>query len=97
MAEQEVGSKQILEALGAMNEVTEEVRSKAAQMRDASSTAKTSIQDLAQTSATILGSMDEMGAGAEQINKAAQSVSNLAESTNANIRAMDAEIGRFKV
>lgn len=97
MAEQDVGSKQILEALHDMNQVTEAVRTKAAQMNDAAEKAKTSMEDLAQTSGTILGSMDEMGAGAEQINKAAQSVSNLAESTNSNIRAMEAEIGRFRV
>ncbi|MFA6504998.1 MAG: methyl-accepting chemotaxis protein [Treponemataceae bacterium] len=97
MGEQDIGSKQILEALKDMNQVTDEVRSKAAQMNTAAANAKTSMENLAQTSETILGSMDEMGAGAEQINKAAQSVSNLAESTNANIRAMEAEIGRFKV
>jgi methyl-accepting chemotaxis protein len=97
MSEQETGSRQILEALGSMNEVNEEVRSKASDMNEASAKAKDSIRDLAQTSATILGSMDEMGAGAEQINKAAQAVSNLAEATNENIRSMEGEIGRFRV
>ena len=97
MAEQEVGSKQILEALHDMNEVTGEVRSKASEMNGAAGKARESMRDLAQTSSTIQGSMDEMGAGVEQINKAAQSVANLAEQTNANIRDMEGEIGRFKV
>ncbi len=97
MAEQEVGSKQILEALHDMNEVTGEVRSKASEMNGAAGKAQGSMQDLAQTSSTIQGSMDEMGAGVEQINKAAQSVASLAEQTNSNIRDMEGEIGRFKV
>ena len=48
-------------------------------------------------SSTILGSMDEMAAGARQISSAAQNVSDLAQSTKENISVMDSRLGQFRV
>ncbi len=97
MAEQREGSRQILEALRDMNDAAEAVRTKAQSMAHDAEQARTGMTMLLDTTVTIRGSMDEMGAGAEQINKAAQSVSQLAESTRESIRSMDEVIGRFIV
>ncbi len=97
MAEQREGSKQILEALRDMNTAAESVREKAKAMTLDAGQARDGMELLLDTTVTIRGSMDEMGAGAEQINKAAQSVSHLAESTRESIRLMDEVIGKFIV
>lgn len=97
MAEQREGSRQILEALRDMNTAAEAVRYKAKAMTNDAESARDGMKMLLETTMTIRGSMDEMGAGAQQINKAAQSVSGLAESTRESIRQMDEVIGKFIV
>ena len=97
MAEQREGSRQILEALRDMNEAAEAVRVKAQAMAQDAERARAGMEALLDTTVTIRGSMDEMGAGAQQINKAAQSVSQLAESTRDSIRSMEEVIGKFVV
>jgi len=97
MAEQREGSRQILEALRDMNSAAEAVRYKAKAMTQDAERARDGMTMLLDTTMTIRGSMDEMGAGAQQINKAAQAVSGLAESTRESIRAMDEVIGKFIV
>jgi methyl-accepting chemotaxis protein len=97
MAEQREGSRQILEALRDMNTSAEAVRYKAKAMTKDAESARDGMNMLLETTMTIRGSMDEMGAGAQQINKAAQSVSGLAESTRESIRLMDEVIGKFIV
>jgi len=97
MAEQREGSRQILEALRDMNTAAEAVRYKAKAMTKDAESARDGMKMLLETTMTIRGSMDEMGAGAQQINKAAQSVSGLAEATRESIRKMDEVIGKFVV
>jgi methyl-accepting chemotaxis protein len=97
MAEQREGSRQILEALREMNTAAEAVREKAKAMTLDAGQARDGMELLLDTTATIRGSMDEMGAGAQQINNAAQSVSGLAASTRETIRSMDEVIGKFIV
>jgi len=97
MAEQREGSRQILEALRDMNAAAEAVQAKAKAMIADAGRARDGMTSLLETTVTIRGSMDEMGLGAEEINKAAQAVSSLAESTRESIRAMDEVIGRFVV
>jgi methyl-accepting chemotaxis protein len=97
MSEQREGSRQILEALRDMNTAAESLRDRARAMTRDAEQARNGMSMLLESTATIRGSMDEMGAGAQQINKAAQSVSELADSTRGSIRAMDEVIGKFVV
>ena len=55
------------------------------------------IVSVQQISMTILGSMDEMAAGAQQISTAAQSVSDLATETRSNINSIEQKLDQFKV
>ena len=48
-------------------------------------------------SSTILGSMDEMAAGSQQISKATQNVSDLALKTKDSIDGINSLIGKFKI
>ena len=50
---------------------------------------------VSQVSDLILGSMDEMAAGSQQINSSSQSVSDLARNTRDNIQVMDALLRQF--
>lgn len=54
------------------------------------------MDSVSQISEVILGSMDEMATGSEQINLAAQSVSELANQTKNNISEMDSLLKMFK-
>ena len=97
MLEQKEGSNQILESLGEMNSVTSEVQAGAREMTAGNEQVLGAMRELAEISQTIAGSMDEMAAGAQEIGKSAQDVSSIAERTRDSIRAMEDEIGRFKV
>jgi methyl-accepting chemotaxis protein len=55
------------------------------------------MDNVLQISTTILGSMDEMAAGAQQIGTSTQGVSNLAVKTKENIDLMNDQINRFKI
>ena len=97
MAEQESGSRQILQAL-------EDMKTQANKVRDTSKTLQQNVQrvngdmeNVSQISTTILGSMDEMTSGAQEINTAAQSVNDLAEKTRQDIGTMKQLLGKFKI
>ena len=97
MLEQKAGSNQILESLGEMNSITSEVQAGAREMTAGNEQVIGAMRELAEISQTIAGSMDEMAAGAQEIGTSAQDVSEIAERTRDSIRAMEDEIGRFKV
>ena len=97
MLEQKEGSNQILESLSEMNSITSEVQAGAREMTVGNEQVVGAMRELAEISQTIAGSMDEMAAGAQEIGKSAQDVSAIAERTRDSIRAMEDEIGRFKV
>ena len=57
----------------------------------------TDMATVSQISSTILGSMDEMTSGIQQIGNATQNVSNLASETENNISTMNNKLNQFKV
>ena len=97
MSEQEMASRQILEALGDMKNQSVQVRDQSAEMSVGINKATTEMQTLSEISSTILGSMDEMATGAQQISNAAQNVSELAIQTKGDVDVMDEKPGLFKV
>lgn len=96
MIEQNETSKQVLEALRDINTSTAEVTEMSKTMQEATIKTNNEMHNLTQITSTVSGSMDEMAAGAVQINDSAQGVSNMATETRDNIRFMDSLIGRFK-
>ncbi len=97
MQEQNVGSQQILKSVESLNEINTHVKEKASAIRNMTEQSESAMKAVRESSAIIEGSMDEMAAGAEQINQGASNVSNLAGSTNNHIKEMENQIGKFIV
>lgn len=97
MSEQENASRQVFEALSDIRNQTLGVSEKSRDVKDAIDSVTHDMQSLTQISSTILGSMDEMAAGAQQISSSSQSVSNLALDTNRNIEVLQDKLGLFKI
>lgn len=97
MEEQQSASKQIFEALGDMKDQSVQVIEKALDMSRGVNDVARDMNTVSQITSTILGSMDEMAAGAQQIGSATQGVSDLANTTKENISNMDDKLGKFHV
>lgn len=97
MTEQGEASKQVLDALKDINSATSEVQSTAKDMKRDTESVNAEIDMLTEIGQTVAGSMDEMTAGAKEINISAQQVSDLANETRDNIRKMEELIGKFIV
>ncbi|MBP5793565.1 MAG: cache domain-containing protein [Spirochaetaceae bacterium] len=97
MDEQKEGSKQVYEALTNINTSSGQVREMTHSMEEAINKTNTEMTTMTQIADTVAGSMDEMSAGAVEINKSAQEVSNMAKQTRDNIDTMESMFGHFKV
>ena len=97
MSEQENASRQIFSALSDMRNQSIEVNEMSHQVKDNIIAVTKDMDTVSQISSIILGSMDEMTAGAQQISTATQGVSDLAASTKENIDVMDSKLKLFRV
>lgn len=97
MTEQEAGSRQILQALEDMKNQAINVRDMSKSLQENVHSVSHEMNNVTMVSTTISGSMDEMTSGAQEINTAAQSVSELAIKTKDNIDTMQSLLGKFKV
>jgi len=97
MEEQGEGSKQVLQSVGVLNELTQQVKSGSEEMLSGSQEVMHESQNLEKVTQEITGGMNEMATGAEQVNIA---VNNVNEMTIKNREAIDSliqEVSRFKV
>lgn len=97
MEEQNSASKQVLEALKDVNASTMDVQATSKSMKDVTSNAGIELDKLNEIIYLVDNSMDEMTAGAQEINKSASEVSNMATETMDNIKSMENLIGKFKI
>ena len=97
MEEQGQGSKQILEAIGNLNDVTRQVKGESDEMREGSSEVIQEGRNLETITQEITGGMNEMASGAEQIVLAVNQVNDLTEANHAKIAILIKEVSRFKV
>jgi len=97
MSEQESASNQIFNSLSEMKNQSLIVNDKSFELSTDVQNVINDMSTVSQISQVILGSMDEMTAGAKEINTAAQDVSNLAFQTNENIETMNKLLNQFKV
>ena len=97
MMEQSAASKQILSALHDVNGANAEVSLTSKDMKSSTLLISKQMEDLTQVVDVVNGSMDEMSAGAVQIRKSAQGVTDMAGETHENIQTMDRLIGKFRV
>ena len=97
MEEQGEGSKQILQGVNNINEITRDVKSGSEEMYEGSKVVISESNNLAKMTEEITGGMNEMAAGADQINAAINKVNDLSSQNRQNIDSLVKEVSRFKV
>ncbi|MCL1815297.1 MAG: methyl-accepting chemotaxis protein [Treponema sp.] len=97
MEEQGTGSKQILEAIGEVNGITQEVKDGSTEMLQGSNEVIRESKNLEKATQEISGGINEMASGADQINSAVHQVNDLCGKNRENIDILVEEVSRFKV
>jgi methyl-accepting chemotaxis protein len=97
MEEQGIGSKQILQSISDLTELTRTVRDGSTEMLNGSKQVITESQNLQSATAEISRNMNDMSSGAGQINAAVANVSDMAEENKAATAALEQEIAKFTV
>jgi methyl-accepting chemotaxis protein len=97
MEEQSSGSKQILEAIGKLNDLTRQVKSGSSEMREGSKQVITESENLEQVTAEITTAMKDMGRGTHQIGVAVKRVNDGTTDNKENIGVLEKEVQKFKV
>jgi methyl-accepting chemotaxis protein len=97
MEEQSQGSKQILEAIGQLGEITRQVKDGSLEMLDGSNEVIKEGKNLNKVTAEITGGMNEMANSAMAINSAVVQVSELSGKNHQGIDTLMNEVSRFKV
>ncbi|MDR2899912.1 MAG: methyl-accepting chemotaxis protein [Treponema sp.] len=97
MEEQGQGSKQILEAVSEMNNITQQVKGGSTEMLEGSKEVIAESNNLEKVTQEITGGMNEMAAGAEQINVAVNQVNEISNKNKETIERLMEEVARFKV
>ncbi|MDR2397735.1 MAG: methyl-accepting chemotaxis protein [Spirochaetaceae bacterium] len=97
MEEQGVGSKQILEAIGQLNEISQIIKADSGKMRIQSRDILTESKNLENITTEIDQGMQGMASGAEEINFAVQRVNDLSGENKRHIDVLVNEISKFKV
>ena len=97
MEEQQVGSKQIIDALQSMNNSTAEVKTASSEMTEGNKQILAEIHKLQTATDAIKDSVQEMHIGAERINETGAALSDISGKMAGNIKQIGAEIDLFKV
>ncbi|MCL2440713.1 MAG: methyl-accepting chemotaxis protein [Treponema sp.] len=97
MEEQGAGSKQILDAVSRLNDITYQVRNEAEEMSDGSKEVINESKNLENVTANITNGMSEMASGANQINSAVIQVREITEKNKQSIDTLVKAVSRFKV
>ena len=97
MEEQGQGSKQILEAIGLLNDITRQVKGGSHEMQEGSNEVIQEGKNLEIITQEITGGMNEMAIGADQINIAVHRVNELTVSNQDKIGVLTKEVSKFRV
>jgi len=97
MEEQGQGSKQVLQSVSSLNELTRNVKSGSEEMLNGSQEVMNESRNLEKVTQEITGGMNEMSTGAEQINAAVNNVSQMTAKNRDAIETLKKEVSRFKV
>jgi methyl-accepting chemotaxis protein len=97
MEEQSAGSKQILEAIGQLNDATGLVKGSSAEMLEGSKQVIRESKNLELATAEISNGINEMASGADQINVAVTRVNAISADNKENIDVLVREVSKFKV
>ncbi|MCL2193576.1 MAG: methyl-accepting chemotaxis protein [Treponema sp.] len=97
MEEQGHGSKQVLQSIGQVSDITEQVKGGSRQMLEGSREVIHEGRNLQRVTQEITGGMNDMAVGTDEINAAIARINELSARNSENIRALLLEVSRFKV
>jgi methyl-accepting chemotaxis protein len=97
MEEQGTGSKQILEAIGRLNEATTMVKDGSQEMLEGSKHVIADGKNLESATVQISGSMNKMVVETEQVNGAVNRVNEISDQNRENIDVLVREVSKFKI
>ena len=97
MREQENGSREVLAAIKSINTVTIEVSAGSEEMLKGGEGVAEEMRKLDSLTHVITDSMNEMSAGAVQINNAVQEVNQITQKNKRSIENLASEVSKFKV
>jgi methyl-accepting chemotaxis protein len=97
MEEQTAGSRQVLEGVSEVNEITRQVKSASHQMLEGAKEVIQESENLEKATQEITGGMNEMASGADQINIAVNHVNEISIKNREGINVLIREVSRFKV
>ena len=97
MEEQGQGSQQILEAVGKLNELTQQVKDGSGRMLEGSKGIIIEIENLNTVTRNLSGGINEMAAGTDHINETINKVNDASRVNKEHIDALVSEVSKFKV
>jgi len=97
MEEQTMGSKQIMEGIGSVKEITGKVQKGSREMLANTKEVIREAEQMEKATVEISGGMNEMASGAHQINDAVNRVNVLTGKNRESIGDLMKEVSRFKV
>jgi hemerythrin-like metal-binding protein len=97
MEEQSTGSRQILEAIEKLNEITRTVKAGAEEMREKSRAVLEEGKNLRQVTAEITGGMNEMAYRAGEVNSSVTHVNSISRKSKSNIDILREAITHFTI
>jgi methyl-accepting chemotaxis protein len=97
MEEQTTGSKQVLEGVSVVNEITRQVKEASNQMLEGAKEVIQESDSLNKATQEITSGMNEMASGAEEINVAVNHVNEISGRNREAINVLIREVSRFKV
>ena len=97
MREQSSGSDKIVQAMGHIKTMTQQVKHSSQEMLVNSNLVSTEMSRLGEMSDLIANSMNEMASGTVQISNAVQEVSSISQTNKENIKNLAEEVSKFKV
>jgi len=97
MEDQGHGSRQILEAVGRLNDLTQMVKRGSTEMLEGSKEVIMESRNLEKATIEISNGMNEMANGAGQINSTVNQVNEISKTNKDSIDTLFTEVSRFKV
>ncbi|MCR5495569.1 MAG: HAMP domain-containing protein [Treponema sp.] len=97
MEEQQIGSKQIIDALQSMNNSTAEVKAASQEMLEGNKQILKEVELLKESSAIMTDSMNEMSAGALKMNETGAALATISNKVTDSIKEIGDEIDKFVV
>jgi methyl-accepting chemotaxis protein len=91
-----IGNEQITESLGALNKLTEEVKSSGTAMRDGVAQIDSSIKKIAEIVEENTNGIDEMARGIKDVSEAMNKLTDLSSQNSETTRMLDGEMSKFK-